>query len=211
MAEPVDTMSSTDPEQTKEITHQLEQDEVEASVNSIIEAEKIYQLWWRWADFHLFFISPTIEQISPPVLILPEPLPGLTELEFVYPIYDHGYKLSTSKGQDIYSAGLSMCKLFFTIEKMIYLLVERIKAVGGSSETEVQVAFDGHELARRKCFESIINLSYNVVVTNFDPGVWGERYLQIAKRLADMGYGYPPESPRDNYRKSHNSSPGVKH
>jgi hypothetical protein len=82
-------------------------------------------------------------------------------------------------------------------------LVERLKAGGVATDTEVQIAFGGHELAQRKGFESIINLSYNVVVTNFDPGPWGERYLQIVKRLADKGYGYPPESPRDTYRQSH--------
>lgn len=178
--------------------------------NYIAQVEKVYQLWWRWADFHIFIITPTIEMIVPPHIIPPEPISGSTELEFVYPIHDHGYKLSTSKGDEIFSAGLSMCKLYYTIEKMIFILVERLKAAGISVETEVQVAFDGHELAQRKTFESIINLSYNVVVTNFDPGTWGERYLQIAKGIADSGYGYPAESPRDNYRKVHGSSPRVK-
>lgn len=165
--------------------------------------EKIYQLWWHWADFQLFIISPTIEIISPPKIILAEHLPHSNELEFVYPIIDEGYRLRTSKAGDMFSAGMSMCKLYYTIEKMIFLLVERLKANGVSGETEVQVAFGGHELAQRKGFESIINLSYNVVVTNFDPGPWGERYLEMVKRLADKGYGYPPESPRDIYRHPH--------
>ena len=99
-----------------------------------------------------------------------------------------------------------MCKLYYTIEKMIFLLVERLKTGGVAAETEVQVAFGGHELAQRKGFESIINLSYNVVVTNFDPGVWGDHYLKMAKRLADKGYGYPSEAPRDTYRQSHAAS-----
>lgn len=168
--------------------------------------EKVYQLWWNWADFQLFIINPTIEVISPPLLIPPEPLPDSHELEFVFNIYDHGYKLCTSKGAEMYSAGMSMCKLYYTIEKMIFILVERLKSGGVGTDTEVQVAFGGHELAQRKGFESIINLSYNVVVTNFDPGTWGEKYLQIVKRLADKGYGYPPEAPRDTYRQSHTSS-----
>lgn len=175
--------------------------------NFLAQVEKVYQLWWRWADFHIFIITPTIDILDPPIIIPPEPISGSTELEFVYPIHDHGYKLSTSKGQDIFSAGLSMCKLYYTIEKMIFILVERLKAAGIAPETEVQVAFDGHELAQRKTFESIINLSYNVVVTNFDPGAWGERYLQIAKGIADLGYGYPAEAPRDNYRKVHGTTP----
>ncbi len=176
--------------------------------NLIAQVERVYQLWWRWADFHLYIITPTVDVISPPHIILPELIPGTQEYEFVYPIHDHGFKLSASKGEDIYEAGLSMCKLYYTIEKMIFILIERLKEGGTDTETEVEVAFDGHELAQRKCFDSIINLSYNVVVTNFDPGAWGERYLAATKRLAERGFGYPPESPRDIYKKSHGS---VKH
>lgn len=172
--------------------------------------EKVYQLWWHWADFHLYIISPTIDPISPPLIIPPEQTEDSKDLEFVYQIHDHGYKLSTSKGEEMYSVGMSMCKMYFTIEKMIYLLIERLKSGGVGTETEVQVAFAGHELAQRKGFESIINLSYNVVVTNFDPGSWGERYLQIVKRLADRGYGYPPESPRETFRHSFSSTPTPK-
>lgn len=177
--------------------------------NLIAQIEKVYQIWWRWADFHLFIITPTVDLISPPHIIQPEIMQGTNQLEHVYPIHDHGYKLSTSKGEDMFLAGLSMCKLYYTIEKMIFILVERLKAGGVNTTTEVQVAFDGHELAQRKCFDSIINLNYNVVVTNFDPGVWGERYLAVTKRMVDLGYGYPSASPRDNYRKAHGSSPNV--
>ena len=164
--------------------------------------EKVYQVWWHWADFHLFIITPNIEEISPPLIIPPARLIDSDEYEFVYPIQDRGYSLSTSKAQDMYSAGMSMCKLHYTIEKIIFLLVERLKSGGVSSETEVQIAFGGHELAQRKAFEIIINLHYNVVVTNFDPGIWGERYLQNVKRLADKGYGYPSEAPREGFRQS---------
>lgn len=169
--------------------------------------ERVYQIWWHWADFHLYVTSPHIDSISPPILIEPEIIPDTQELEFVYVIHDRGDSLSTSKGEDMFSAGMSMCKLFFTIEKMIYILVERLKSGGIDSETEVQVAFGGHQLAQRKAFESVINLSnYNIVVTNFDPGLWGERYLQAVKRVADKGYGYPSEAPRDNYKQAHGSS-----
>lgn len=172
--------------------------------------ENIYQLSWRWADFHLFILNPVIEPLVPQEVIQPEPIPSTNELEFVYPIHDYGNSLSASKGEEMHEAGLSMCKLYYTIEKMIYILVERLKRSGIDTNTEVQVAFGGHELAQRKGFESIINLNYNVVITNFDPGLWGERYLQIAKRLADKGYGYPPESPRDNYRQPRASAPSAK-
>lgn len=168
----------------------------EESYDPIALVEKVYQLWWHWADFQLYIISPTLGEINPPLVIGPEVLTS-GNLEFVYPIHDYGTKLTTSKGEEMYSAGMSMCKLYFTIEKMIYILIERMKETGSvDKETEVQIAFGGHELAQRKAFESVINLSYNVVVTNFDPGVWGERYLRNVKNMAEKGYGYPPEAPR---------------
>ena len=172
--------------------------------------EKVYQLWRHWANFELYIISPTIHVIKPPLIIPPEHISNSEEFEFVYPIHDEGYKLSTSKAQDMYSSGASMCKLYYTIEKMIFLLAERLKAGGVASETEVQIAFGGHELAQRKAFESIINLNYNVVVTNFDPATWGERYIEMVKRIADKGYGYPSETPRDTYRQAHGSSTSAK-
>ncbi len=207
MAKPED-MSEQDleraAEEKRQFLSQLDEEDL------IAQVARVYQLWWRWADFELFIINPTVDLISPPSIIHPDTLPNSTELEFVYTIHDHGYKLSTSKGEDMYSVGKSMCKLHYTIEKMINILVERLKSGGTSTEIEVQIAFGGHELAQRKAFESIINLSYNVVVTNFDPGVWGERYLQIVKRLADQGYGYPSEAPRSTYRVSYAATPSVR-
>ena len=210
MAEPMDTPDTPATESVYITDEERELRRDDDDNNLLAQIEKTYQLWWRWADFHLFIVSPTLPINNPPVIIPPELLPGSDELEFVYPIHDHGYKLSASKGQDIYLTGLSMCKLYYTIEKMMFILVERIKSSGGNTETEVLVAFDGHELAQRKCFESIINLSYNVVVTNFNPGAWGERYLQVTKHIADKGYGYPASSPRDPYRKSHAVSMKIK-
>ncbi|MFY7697511.1 MAG: virulence factor [Legionella sp.] len=169
----------------------------------LLRTAQAYQLWWHWADFHLFIISPTIDMLSSPLKITAEHLGQNSAYEFVYTIYDYGYKLSTSKAEDMFTGGMSNCKLNFTIEKIVAILVERLKMLDISPETEVQVAFDGHEFAQRKAFESIINLNYNVVVTNFDPGTWGDRYLQNVKRLADKGYGYPAESPRTIYRHHH--------
>lgn len=169
----------------------------------ISQIEAVYQLWQRWADFHLFIITPTVEIYSPPKIIEPALISGTQEYEFVYNIHDHGFKLSTSKGEDALDSGLSMCKLYYTIEKMIYLLIERLKEGGIDKETEVEVAFEGIDRAQRKCFDSIINLPYNVVVTNFDPGAWGERYLASTKRMADLGYGFPKETPRNIYQIAH--------
>jgi hypothetical protein len=158
-------------------------------------------LWQRLADFHIYLITPTLTRFDSPEVLLPEQLlPESEQCEFVYPIVDLGDQLSTSKGEDGYAAGFSMCKLYSTIEKMVALLIDRLKAEGVDEKTEVQIALGGHEFAQRKGFESIINLKYNVVVTNFDPGEWGEQYLQNVKQLSEQGYGYPPEAPRDSYR-----------
>jgi hypothetical protein len=188
-------------------------EELEADLNDPIAlAERVYQIWWRWADFELYIVSPFVDIISPPKVFYPEMIEGTDELECVYPIHDGGSKLSTSKAEELLSVGLSMHKLYMTIEKMIYILVERMKEGGITTDTEVQVAFGGHLLPQRKAFESIINLPYNVVVTNFDPGEWGERYLQVVKQNADK-YSYPPESPRSTYKTSHktpNSGSGMK-
>ena len=162
--------------------------------------EIVALLWWRLADFHLYVTKPNLEHFSPPKFILPEKIPESEEFEFVYPILDFGDQLSTSKGEDGYAAGFSMCKLYFTVEKMVTILIERLQAKGTNEKTEVQVALGGHEFAQRKGFESIINLKYNVVVTNFDPGEWGEKYLQNVKQISEQGYGYPSEAPRDTYR-----------
>lgn len=172
--------------------------------------ERVYHIWRNWADFHLIIASPTIATIKPPTLHEPALIPDTEEREFVYPIWDYGYQLSTSKGEELFSAGMSMCKLFFTIEKMIAMLVERLASGDVTKDMEVQVAFAGHEIAQRKAFESIINLSYNVVVTNFDPGAWGERYLATVKRLADKGYGYPKEAPRFKYKQSRSGGRPVR-
>ncbi|MDF1646459.1 MAG: virulence factor [Legionellaceae bacterium] len=162
--------------------------------------EIVAVLWWRLADFHLYITSPLFERFLTPKVLLPEQLPNSEQYEFVYPIVDFGDQLSTSKGEDGYAAGFSMCKLYFTIEKMIAILIERLKEGGTDEQAEVQIALGGHEYAQRKGFESIINLKYNVVVTNFDPGDWGEKYLENVKQLSEKGYGYPSEAPRDTYR-----------
>lgn len=173
-------------------------------------AEMAYCLNWRWADFQLYVISPVFPVQIPPVVIPPESLIDGSGLEFVYPIYDYGFKMSTSKGEDMFSAGMSMCKLYYTIEKIINLLIDRLKSSGISTDTEVQVAFAGFLSAQRKGFESVINLNYNVAITNFDPGEWGDQYLETIKRMADKGYGYPEGAPREMYRLGRNLAGGPK-
>lgn len=159
--------------------------------------ESLYYMWILWADFHIYIITPYIEPINPPLVIEPEIISETGEYENVYNILDHGYLMSTSRGLDIVSGIRSLSKLFNTIEKMIKILVERLRTSGiATSEEEVQVSFRGHELGQRKAFESILNLAENVVVTNFAPGEWGERFLKNIEELAKRGYGLPKSSPR---------------
>lgn len=162
----------------------------------------IYHIWGNWAYFELSIIEPIISENSVVNIIHPEQITGTDEFEFVYPIFDYGNRFSTSKASEMYSVGTSMCKLYYTIEKIMALLISRLQDNGiTSQEMEAQVLINGHQLAQRKAFESIINLRNNVVVGNFDPGEWGDKYLQNIKRLADLGYGFPAEAPRDVYRK----------
>ena len=171
-------------------------------IDPIQLVEYLYHIWWTWADFEITLISPVFSRYEPPRVIPPEMTEEGDTVEFVYPIHDAGYKFSTSKADNMFDAGMSMYKMYLTIEKIIFLVVERLKREGVDGETEVRVAFGGHELCQRKAFESIINLNYNLVVTNYDPGAWGENYLEVVKRLADKGYGYPSEAPRETFRHS---------
>lgn len=193
--------------QTKEDQEQFYQEAADAARDAFeavfddpaARVDLVYHLWRNWADFHIYVIDPVIP--AKPVEIIQAEMLDNGELEHVYSIHDEGYHLGTSKAEDMFSSGMSMCRLYYTIEKMINVLVERLNADGIDSETEVRVAFSGHELGQRKAFEVIINLDkMNLVVTNFDPGSWGEKYLKMVKDLAEKGYGLPPEAPRLVYR-----------
>lgn len=153
----------------------------------------------NWAYFHLVIEDPLFDRIEPPQIIKPKLIAGTGEYEFVYDIVDYGQGFLTCKAEEMLTAGQSMCKLFYTIEKIIYLFIERLKSSGTDSEGEVQVSIYGFLSALRKAFEVIINLNYNVIVTNFDPGAWGEFFLAVVKRLADKGYGFIPGAPRTPY------------
>lgn len=149
-----------------------------------------------WADFHLYINDPYIEPIEPPIVFGPEIVAETGELEHVYPITDHGYLLSTSRAEDGLLTGRSMGKYFNTVEKMIHMMVERLKTGGIDAETEARVAFSGHEYGQRRAYESILNLDENVVVTNYEAGEWIERHMRNIKEIAARGYGYPSSSPR---------------
>ena len=156
------------------------------------------QLLWRWASIELTVVSPVLQAALPPKKIDPSMIQNTPTPEHVYPIYDAGNAWSTSKAEEMHDAGMSMCKLYFTIEKMVCLLVERLKAENVSLEQEVQVDLFGFELAKRKTFESLINLSYNVVINNYNPSEWGDAYLARVPIWNEKGLGYPAPAPRED-------------
>ncbi|WP_367607482.1 virulence factor [Legionella sp. W05-934-2] len=198
------------PPSTEEIVDPSIDQLLDVSLNALSGDEltaAVYFLWQEWADFGMHVISPSIESYHAPVIHKPEKISD-NEYEFVYDICDWGNILVTSKGVTGFSQGRSMCRLNYTIEKMIYLLIERLRTGGVDPQTEVEIAFEGHLLAQRYAFSSVINLEENVVVVNFDPGRWGEVYLETLSRLSERGYGYPAGSPRDIFRASHSGSQG---
>jgi hypothetical protein len=185
-------------------TLKQEVQEAEGAVNNFDTMDEedlldyLYYIWMIWGDFQLYIIEPLVEPIFPPVVIPPKKLEDGT-IEYVFNIHDEGFRLSTSRGQEGIALGNSMLKFYNTIEKMVAVLVERLKTGGIDDETEVRVAFYGHELGQRKAFESILNLQENVVVTNFDAGDWGERFMNTVLTLVERGYGAPHTSPRKKY------------
>lgn len=212
---PPEEESSESLSQEDEIAHELAQ--VYQSVTSAVNMdeatlmESLYYLWILWADFTVFIDAPGIPKAKEPTFILPTVDPKTKAVEPVYRIVDWGDRFITSRGEDVGVSTRSTAKFFNTIEKVIGLMLARIKEhmdfeeeggeEGGSAGPEARIVFAGHELGQRKAFESVINLRENVVVTNFDPGAWGQRHLQNIKRISDAGYGLPPQAPRSSWRK----------
>ena len=132
-------------------------------------------------------------------LIQPEPLiEDPARCEFVYPIFDYGDRLLTSKEV---AGGACMIKMYYTIDKMISILYEKyLTAAGDGGIEEFKIYLDGETLAIRKAFEVIINIPDNWLVMNFEPGNWGNNYLNTLQKLYDKGYNYPDAAPRDYYR-----------
>ena len=178
--------------------------------------ENVSYLQALWADFHLYITEPFIAP-QPPRFVRPAYNKVKDTYENVYPIRDYGYFMSTSRGRDLAKGTRAMVKLFNTVEKMVALLIDRTTDIssGGASDAKegdggksgdgegdgtstpaVCVAFYGHEQAQRKAFESVINLKQNVVVINFEPGKWGERYMKNVMSIADQGFGLPRVAPR---------------
>jgi hypothetical protein len=120
------------------------------------------------------------------------------QYEHVYVILDHGYSFSTSRGEESILGVTAMGKLYNTIQKMIRLTLARVKEKSGGEgafnpEEEIKLALFGHELGKRKAFALSMDLEANVNIVNFDPRIWGERFINNLKNMISAGRGYPPD------------------
>jgi hypothetical protein len=150
----------------------------------------LFYLWMTWADFHLTITWPVVKRLEPPILHLPKELED-GQVENVFTIVDSGSMLSTSRGEDAFVASSGLSKYYNTIDKMIRLLLDKLKEGGVGTEDEVRVAFRGFDLGCRKAFEAILNLEENVLVVNYDPGRWGDLYMKNILEMVERGYGMP--------------------
>lgn len=151
--------------------------------------EDVEYLWGLWADFSVYLVYPRIRKQFPPKRMFPE------KDEFSQPVLDYGNELKTSRGEELFKGNRTFGKLMNTVEKMIDTIVDRAVTEfnedegGGSATTpEIQVAFNGFESLQRRAFRLCIESEQNVLVTNFDPGEWGERQLRCFNELVNKGY-----------------------
>ena len=186
---------------------QIENNEIQSTnfeYNPEALKKSIALIQQQYAHIQIRIDDPYFAFKELPDVIAPAPLQNNSnELEWVYPIFDFGDRLCSSKTLDNQIDNHSMFKMFMTIEKMIFLMHEKLNhklASGGEPVDENLLYLDGHILCLRKAFEVIINLPDNWVVMNFDPGDWGNNYLAILQRLKNKGFQYPPPAPRDVYR-----------
>ncbi|NKB46432.1 MAG: hypothetical protein GKR77_01430 [Legionellales bacterium] len=149
-----------------------------------------------WMDFHLELAWPEIPPQIPGVVIEPEHDPVTGKTENVYTIVDYGNRLSTSRGEEVVNGITTTGKFFNTIEKMVRLAIDKV--FGGAEGSEEEMAyreihfnFQGHELAKRKAFETLACRDENIYVLNYDPDRWGEVRLKMIESMSKQGYGIP--------------------
>ena len=157
-----------------------------------------------YADIEIQVASEEFKFQEKPSIYKPEPtIEDEKVKEFVYDIFDFGDRLVASKYDETQPLDANMLKMYFTIEKMITIWSEKIKAVNDKLDEPINdwvFLIEGHELCKRKVFEVVINNLDNWVIMNFDPGNWGNTFLNGLKLLNDKQFPYPPPSPRDFYR-----------
>ena len=159
--------------------------------------QNIYYIWLLWIDFHLYINSPYVPPTYPPKVIKSGEL-SENENEQVYTIYDYGDHFSTSVGDSLAKGTRATGKMLNTVIKMMRLMIERVKEVDqevgqgeAGDEMAIRVAFDGHEIAQRMAFKQCVMHDMNILVTNFDPGEWGERQLRTIWIISPTKVIYP--------------------
>lgn len=173
--------------------------------NSMLPSYLDY-LWMIYVNFQAMIVSPFIEVKEPPVVIKPAYDKQTQIYESVYDIYDHGYAFSTSRGEESSLGTTAMSKLYRTIQKIIALIMQRMEengTKGGGTfdpQEEIKLALFGHELGRRKAFALVMDLDANVNIVNFDPRLWGEKFISNLKNMIVTGHGYPPDLKRVSER-----------
>jgi hypothetical protein len=166
--------------------------------------DALYLLSVYWIDFHLELAWPEIPEKVPPVVIEPERDSVSGVVENVYRIVDHGNRFSTSRGEDVVRGLSTTGKFLDTVDKMVALAIERsLERDGGEGDEggegagenkpylEIHIRFEGHELAKRKAFETLASREENVYVLNYDPEKWGELRLKMIETMTKQGYGVP--------------------
>ncbi len=170
----------------------------EARTDAYVLSDYITYLWMIYADFQMMIVSPFVETKEPPVLIQPAFDEKTQMPENVYAIMDYGYAFRTSRGEEMALGTTAMGKLYNTINKIIKLVMKRLeeKAGGAASfdpQKEIKLALSGYELGKRKAFALVMDLEANVNIVNFDPRLWGERFIANLKNMIAMGHGYPSD------------------
>jgi hypothetical protein len=157
--------------------------------------QNVYYIWLLWVDFHIFINQPYVPPQYPPKVILPGKDPKTGQSEYVYSIFDFGDHFSTSVGENLARGTRSTGQLLNTIYKIISLVITRVQSIDvdaggeeGGDGKAIRVAFDGHEIGQRMAFKQCVMNEKNILVTNFDPGDWGERQLRTMEVLAEKGY-----------------------
>lgn len=126
----------------------------------------ISYLLQQWGFFILYIVDPHVPTLEGPPAIIP--------VENGYPIYDYGNYLATSPGDELILTHDSTLKLLTTVDTMIQLAVD-----AGAKE----VAFSGHEIAKRKAWFDLEFHKESTLVINFTPEFKEQALLQNAKRI----------------------------
>ena len=163
------------------------------STEQIAQLEDVYYLWICWGDFHLYITQPYVEEHFPPVIIPPAYDAKTKKTEFVYPIFDYGNRFSTSPGEELAKGGRSTGKLLKTVEKIMALAIARGKErTTGDALPDIRVAFLGLDIAQRKAYKLCLDAEENVIVTNFEPGEWRDRFAKTSQEMQERGYPVLP-------------------